>query len=202
MQKITSVLKPYGLRTDALDNPGKYGLPPINVVNKEEQKIKIYGLISRRQSEVYIPLNYPLPKITGSFKKYKVFVPYAWGNMDEKAGLGGDFSDVSIGKPMEICTESFQEQRSYDSLDKAIAHAKFIMTRFARALLYVNKYSQHSTTDWGAVPIQDFTEKWWSESIDEIEENLFNKYNVPENIRTFIRKNVQRKTEENIINKV
>jgi hypothetical protein len=74
------------------------------------------------------------------------------------------------------------------------------MTQFARALLYVNKHSQHSTTSWGAIPIQDYSESWWDKSIAEIDEELITKYNIPENIEKFIRKNIQVKTESNITN--
>jgi hypothetical protein len=200
MQKITSVLKPYGLRTDALDYPEKYNLPTANLEKQSKDDIKIYGLLSRKQSEVYVPKNYPFPRTTKAMNKYKVFVPYAWGNMDEKAGLGGAFSDIIIASPNEVCTESFQEQGTYSTFEKASYHAKYLMTRFARALLYLNKYSQHSTTAWGAVPVQDFKEPWWNESIDQIEERLFDKYDVSENIRKFIRKNIQQKSEINIIN--
>ena len=109
------------------------------------------------------------------------------------------FSDIIVAKPYEIATETYQEQGCYNSIDKAIAHAKYIMTRFARACLYIKKTSQHSTNAWGSVPQQDFSEEWWKESIDVIEENLFNKYNIPNNIRKFIRENIQIKSEKNII---
>ena len=77
MQKITSVLKPYGLRTDALDDPEKYNLPTANLEKQSKDDIKIYGLLSRKQSEVYVPKNYPFPRTTKAMNKYKVFVPYA-----------------------------------------------------------------------------------------------------------------------------
>lgn len=121
--------------------------------------------------------------------------------MDVKAGLGGAFSDIILGKPFEISTESFQEQGSYDDERHAFFHAKYILTRFARACLYINKYSQHSTTAWGSVPIQDFKEDWWNESIEELENRLFDKYNIPQNIRDFVLNNIQQKTEENILYK-
>ena len=74
------------------------------------------------------------------------------------------------------------------------------MTKFARALLFINKFSQQSTTAWHSVAVQDFSESWWSKSISEIDEELFNKYNVPQNIRDFVKKNIQTKTFANIIN--
>jgi superfamily II DNA or RNA helicase len=200
MQKITSSRKPYGLTTDVLDNPDKYNLPQYSLKKQNPTDLKIYGLLKRRQVIVYVPFNYPISQKNLNQKKFKVFVPYAWGNMDEKAGLGGAFSDIIIGKPNEICTESFQEQGSYDSLEKAFFHAKYILTTFARACLYANKYSQHSTTSWGGVPIQSFTEKWWNESIEIIDKKLFEKYKIPSKIYDFVVKNIQKKNESNILN--
>lgn len=200
IQDITSSRKPYGLSTDVIDDPSKYGLPNIQEQKLKDDDIKLYGLYKRRQSIFYIKHDYPLPRRTKAIDKYKVFVPYAWGNMDVKAGLGGAFSDIIVGKPFEISTESFQEQGLYDEERQALFHAKYILTRFARACLYINKYSQHSTTAWGAVPIQDFKEDWWNESIDDLENRLFDKYKIPQNIRDFVLNNIQRKTEENILN--
>ena len=112
--------------------------------------IKLYGLFKKKTINIIsLTRDIPLPRKTKAFDKFKVFVPYAWGNMDEKAGLGGAFSDIIIGKPYEISTESFQEQGLYDNESHALYHAKYILTRFARACLYINKYSQHSTTAWG-----------------------------------------------------
>ena len=79
-------------------------------------------------------------------------------------------------------------------------HAKYLMTKFLRALLYVNKFSQHSTTAWGAIPIQNYSERFWCDSIEEIDNALMEKYQVPLNIREFIFNNIQTKTVENIIN--
>lgn len=201
MQVITTSRKPYGLSTDVLENPNKYGLPNIQEHKIQDDDIKLYGLYKRRQSVFYIKCDYPLPRRTKALDKFKVFVPYAWGNMDEKAGLGGAFSDVILGRPFEIITESFQEQGVYDNETHALYHAKYILTRFARACLYINKFSQHSTTAWRSVPIQDFKEEWWIESIEKLDNRLFDKYNVPQNIRDFVIKNIQQKTEENIQNK-
>ena len=73
------------------------------------------------------------------------------------------------------------------------------MTRFLRALLYVNKFSQHSTTAWGAIPIQDYSEEWWNQSIDVIDNRLMEKYRISSTVRDFVFKNIQKKSEKNII---
>ena len=129
-----------------------------------------------------------------------MFVPYAWGNMSEGSGLGGAYSDIIIAFPNVATSETWLESGHFESFEKAQKHAKYLMTRFTRALLYLNKYSQHSTTAWGAIPIQDYSEPWWDESIEQLESRLFDKYQIPEDIRKFVLTNIQQKTESNIIN--
>ncbi len=196
LQKYTSARKPYGLSTDVFGDFEKYHLPSMSEERISNTDIKVIGLKQVR----FIPRDYPLPKRTNAIDKYKVFVPYAWGNMSATAGLGGAFADIIVAKPYEICTETYLESGCFDSLDKAQKHAKYLMTKFARAMLFVNKTSQHSTTAWGDVPSQDYSEDWWSKSIAEIDECLFKKYNVPSDIAEFVRKNIQTKNESNIVN--
>lgn len=200
LQDITSSAKPYGLRTDFIKDTSKYNLP--NVMDSRQSKSDIELWTGGRGGRIikYIPKDYPLPKKTKALKKYKVFVAYAWGNMSEKSGLGGAYSDIIIASPNVATTETWQESGVFDTFDEARKHAKFLMTRFTRALLYKNKHSQHSTTAWGAVPIQDYSEAWWDESINQLEYRLFDKYNIPSDIKEFVLKNIQEKTKSNIVN--
>lgn len=198
LQKSTSVLKPYGLRTDVLEDYKKYNLEPLYTEKKGDNDIKIYcksGIVR------FVPCDYKFPKKPlCALNKFKVFVPYAWGNMSKNAGLGGAFSDIIIAKPFEACTETYLESGCFKTYETAKKHAKFLLTKFARACLFANKTSQHSTKAWGAVPIQDYHESWWDLSIDEINEKLFDKYNVPQYIRDYVNKNIQPRTEANIVN--
>ena len=197
MQSITSVRKPYGLSTDVIGNPGKYNLPnAFYDLRRNENDMRLYA---KSGETYYLPHDYPLPKVTPSLNKFKVFIPYAWGNMS-KNYLGGAYSDIIVARPCDICTETYQEQGCYDDVETAKKHAKYVMTKFARALLYMNKHSQHSTTSWGAVPVQDFTEPWWNESIESIDAHLMSKYNIPGDIVEFVNKNIQAKKISNIIN--
>ena len=197
LQTKTSVLKPYGLRTDVFVEFSKYGLPSLQAERREPTDVKVYG---KSEAVMYIPKDYPLPGGKKPNQKYKVFVPYAWGNMCEREFLGGAFSNIIIGLPNEIVTETYQESGCFDTKEDAIKHAKYLLTRFARATLYKNKQSQHSTTAWGAVPVQDYHESWWDESIAQIENHLFDKYKVPEAVRQFVLTKFQEKTVENISN--
>ena len=197
LQKITSTSKPYGIRKDVFINYKKYGLAEFNEKQMDKTDIKVYGSFGETR---FVPFNYALPQKTMAFNKYKVLVGSAWGNMSENAGLGGAYANVIIAKPYEICTETYQESGCFDSIETAKKHAKYLLTKFARALLYVFKISQMSTNAWGAVPVQDYSESWWNKSISEIDKELIKKYRIPNDIAEFIDKNIQTKDESNIIN--
>lgn len=200
LQENTSPAKPYGLRTDFLKNPSKYNLPQVQDTRLSETDIELWTGGRGGRLIKWIPLDYPLPKKTNAFDKYKVFVPYAWGNMSKNAGLGGAYADIIIAFPNVATTETWQESGQFDTFELAQKHAKYLMSRFVRALLYLNKHSQHSTTAWGAVPIQDYSESWWHESIEQIDNRLFDKYNIPNDVRKYVLENVQQKLEVNIVN--
>lgn len=170
----------------------------MNMERQSEYDLALYASNDRIR---YCSCDYPLPKISDGLKKYKVFIPSAWGNMSEKSGLGGAYSDIIIGKPNDICTETFVECGVCDTFRDAKCFAKYAMTKFVRALIYINKVSQQSSRSvWTCVPKQTFSETWWDKSISEIDEQLFAKYNVPADITEFVRKNIQTKDESNIIN--
>lgn len=198
LQALMTDRKPYGLSSDFLNDPAKYGLPYITQA-AQANGLRIFGLKSRKQVVEHVPQDYPIPKESKAFQKYKVFVGEAWGNWSEGSGLGGAFADIIIARPGDIATETFTEPGHFDDLDTARKHAKYLMTRFTRALLYANKHSLHSRSAWGAVPVQDYSEPWWHESIDELEARLFDKYRIPDDVRQFVLDNVQRKTEKNIV---
>ena len=195
---IVSTNKPYGLRKNIIDNYDYYKLPAMFEERQSDDDLTLYASNERIR---YCPKNYPLPKKSSALYKYKVFIPSAWGNMSEKSGLGGAYSDIIIGRPGDICTETFVECGEFDSLAMAQKFAKYAMTKFVRALLYVNKVSQQSSRSvWEAVPLEDFKESWWNKTIAEIDEELFKKYSIDKDIINFVKKNIQTKFESNIVN--
>lgn len=201
---VASSRSPYGLNTDAFENMTKHGKP--NIVDVEPihaDDIKIYGKYQRQDAIRYVRSSYPLkePNEFSNIHKWKVFVPYAWGNMDEKSGnLGGAYGDIIIGHPNEVCTQTYITVGSYDTEKEARYLAKFIMTRFTRALLYVHKNGRTSAqNNWISIPLQDFNEEWWNEPIEKLEIRLFDKYSVPQEVRNFVLTRIQKKSEENII---
>ena len=199
IQTVTSTRKPYNLETDIFDHNEKYNLN-IKEERENDSDICIYGLYSRKVVKRFIDIDKSKLRNIESIDKYKVFVPYAWGNMSESAGLGGAFSNIIIAEPNVICTETFLISGVFDTFDIAQKHSKYMMTAFFRGLLFMNKYSQHSTTSWGSIPMQTYEEDWWNKDISTINMELFKKYNIPQDIVNYVNANIQKRTESNIVN--
>ncbi len=67
---------------------------------------------------------------------------------------------------------------------------KYIQTKFCRAMLSTLKVTQHNPKNtWKNVPLQDFTDKSdidWSQSISDIDKQLYKKYGLEKKEIDFI----------------
>ena len=190
IQKEISVLKPYGLRTDIFRDPTKYGLPPIQDSRLREDDLEIWGLSGMKRTLKYLPKNYPIPIKDDSIGKWKVFLPYAYGC----GALGEEIPSPILGSPIQICSETFLRFGKWSSREEAEAAMKYLKTRFFRVLVGILKITQHSTTTFRYVPLQDFTNKSdidWTKSIPEIDQQLFAKYKLSPDEITFIEEKVK-----------
>ena len=127
---------------------------------------------------------------------YKLFVVKAWGNMDEKNGyLGGSYSRILIAEPRDCCSEMYIEFGPFASCQEAENAKKYFYTKFFRAAFYKNKLSQNTAREtYSSVPMQDFTESSdidWSKSLDEIDEQLFDKYELSNEERSFVKEKIK-----------
>ncbi|OBX87690.1 Eco57I restriction-modification methylase domain-containing protein [Haemophilus haemolyticus] len=129
--------------------------------------------------------------------KYKVFMSKANG----AAGILGGKEQVSIlGKPYlgsqgTICTDSLIPIGEFDNEIEMNNLYKYLQTKFLRFMVGVLKSSQNTTQIvYRFVPMQDFSEKSdidWSKPIVDIDEQLFDKYNLSEEEREHIKKSIK-----------
>ena len=139
---------------------------------------------------------YPNQKIkTGReyINMYKVFISYAYGER-------GDFPYFVIGKPFigepqSICSETYLVISPNESEYYVNNVAKYLRCKFTRALILLKKNTQHATSKvYTLVPLQDFTSQSdinWSESIENIDQQLYRKYSLTPDEIAFIEKTIK-----------
>lgn len=121
---------------------------------------------------------------------WKVYTPYA-NNIGTE--LSDDNQNTFIGEPGSVCTETFLVIGADLHLSEleASSLSLYLRTKFARFMHSLPKISQHGTRQtYRFVPLQDFTTSSdidWSQSIDNIDEQLFTKYGLTDDEKQHIR---------------
>lgn len=144
------------------------------------QNARIYRYISRK----YIAEN-------DGIDTYNVFVPEGNGS----GTFGEPLATPVIGEPGVGHTDTFLSIGHFSSEAEALACMKYIKTRFARTLLGILKVTQHNPpSTWKYVPLQDFTSSSdidWSQSVADIDRQLYAKYGLDEKEVAFIESHVK-----------
>jgi len=174
--QIVSSRKPYGLPSDFLNNPSKYGLPSVS-----EEPFKsgftIIGILKYKTTKRYVSNSYPLPSGKDTVEKYKVFVSQVLDN-------GFDWTKERlkpfIGNPNDVCTETFLRIGAFDDLNTTKNVISYMNTKFFHLLMFLKKISHHVTAKvYQFVPMQDFKEPW-------TDEKLYAKYGLTQEEIEFI----------------
>ncbi len=123
--------------------------------------------------------------------KWKVFLPEANGN-----GLLGEvLSSPIIGEPFVGCSGTFIQFGSFSKKTEAQNCVKYIKTKFCRILLGTLKITQHNPKSvWKNVSLQNFSSASdidWSETISDIDKQLYKKYGLSEEEMDFIESRVK-----------
>ena len=130
-------------------------------------------------------------KIPDNFDFYKIFIPKANGS----GAIGEVLSTPIVGEPIVGSTTTFLSVGKFTTREEAENCMKYIKTKFARAMLGTLKVTQDNPREtWTNVPLQDFTPNSdidWSASIQEIDQQLYKKYNLDKGEINFIEKNVK-----------
>lgn len=194
ISSIGSASKPYGFRADPIDNPRKYNLT-LSDTRTNHYNVRLFGNKSRKRTHTFIERS-KLVRESEMLESFKIFVPKAWGNMDERKGyLGGAFSEILVAKPFDVCSEMYIEFGPFNNIDEAKNAKKYFYTKFFRAVFYKDKTSQNTARDtYRSVPLQDFTNNSdidWSQSIAQIDQQLYKKYGLDEREIKFIEEKVR-----------
>ena len=153
----------------------------------------IQGRFSNTRTVRYIRSDY-LNKPSGS-DKWRVIIPKAYGT-----GITDKGSSMLIGEPFVIepnvaFTETYISIGKFDHELEAKNCLKYIKSKFARCMLAVLKITQDNTREkWKKVPLQNFTSTSdidWSQSIAEVDQQLYKKYGLSEEEIQFIESKVK-----------
>lgn len=158
-------------------------------VADDENYIRILGREGNHRTYRYIKRSYVRP--AENLDNYKVCLPQAQGN-----GIFGEkISKPFVEPPRTGTTETFISIGNFKNKVEADNLCKYVCTKLARALLGVLKVTQNGNKPvWAYVPLQDFTSHSdidWSQSIPDIDKQLYKKYGLSQEEIDFIESHVK-----------
>ncbi len=185
-ENIISSRKPFGLDGNVVKNQSIFRFTKKGL----DSPILCYG----RGKQVGYLNKDEITKNTNWIDKFKVYAPYA-NNIGTE--LNDDNLNAFVGKPNTISTETYIVIGADLNLNNESANnlANYCFTKFTRFMHSLPKVSQHGTSKtYKFVPLQNFTSKSdidWTKSIEEIDQQLYKKYNLTEEEIEFIEKMIK-----------
>lgn len=155
-----------------------------------ENPVKIYASKGRIGYVEYDDIQ----KNKAIVEKWKVITPFA-NNIG--TNLPDDNLNTIISEPNSIVTETYLVIGGELELDVNSCKniEKYLKTKFVRFLISIAKANQNGTRiTYRFVPMQSFTEKSdivWSKPVDNIDEQLFDKYNLSQEEREHIKNSIK-----------
>ena len=178
---IVSSSKPYGLRSEFLNDPTKYALPGISV-EPFKNGLTIFGTLKYKSVRRYVPKTYPIPTGQDSIPMHKVFVSQV---LDNGFDITKERLKPFLGAPNEICTETFLRIGAFEDEATAKNVISYMNTKFFHILMFLKKISHHVTAKvYELVPLQDFSKPW-------NDEELYKKYGLSTEEITFIESTIR-----------
>ena len=185
LAEYISAAKAFGFRTYFI-NDDRFRKTSDNLLNP----VKCYG---RRKTVGYVEKS----EIKSNKKWIDAWKVYVTESNNIGTELNDDNQNAFVGNPSTICTETFLVVGAELSLDKKSSNnlSIFLKTKFARFMHSLTKISQHGTSKtYKFVPLQDFTSKSdidWRKSIEEIDKQLYEKYELSKEEIEFIEKMIK-----------
>ena len=165
-------------------------LPVFTECQENTNSIRILGLAGTNQ-RTYKWIRTAYVEDNGNLGTYKVILPKANGS----GAIGEVLSTPLIGEPLIGYTQSFLGIGAFETKAEAQNCMKYIKSKFARVLLGILKITQDNPPEkWVYVPLQDFTPNSdidWSQSVADIDRQLYAKYGLDDNEIAFIESHVK-----------
>lgn len=167
-------------------------LPEIFLDDKPDDGKKYVQILGRDGNKrVYKFIRRDYVKKTENLDFYKLYVAQANGSGE----FGETMSEPVVEGPGVGATETFISIGRFTTEHEAKAVAKYIKTKFARAMLSVLKVTQNGNKPvWKYVPMQDFSSLSvidWAKPIPEIDRQLYKKYGLDDAEIDFIETHVK-----------
>lgn len=158
--------------------------------SKKSNRIEVFGVINNKRTSRFIDEKY-VDISDESIQKYKVIIPKA----DGEGNFGDIITNPVILKPKTGFTHTFLGIGGVDTEYEANSIVKYMKTQFTRCLLSIYKVTQDMNDEkWALVPLQDFSRSSdidWSQSVVEIDQQLYKKYDFSNEEIEFIETHVQ-----------
>lgn len=181
LSQIISSDTPFGFPS----NVKKSKKRPFDVSEKKDREFNTAIYLIETERKIEYVRRKDVKKNIQDIGKWKVLLTEAGGSGNDKIVLG----DPVIARPNSVCTQSYL-YIPVNNRNEACNLIKYIKTRFVRFLVSSIKITQHAQANvYEFVPLQDFTKDSdidWSKSIDEIDNQLYAKYGIEDEI-DFIR---------------
>ena len=174
--EIVSTRNPYGFSADLFNNPENYPFAKLSL-SYVENAYKIYGVCGKKggakRTIGYVQFDKENDK-DNNLSKYKLFFSKAYMTTSTVP------PELIIGKPNELCTETFLQIGGFPDLQTTNNCLAYIKTKFFRALLFYNRHSLNiSKESFNLIPMQDFSKPW-------TDEELYAKYGLTQEEIDFI----------------
>lgn len=193
--QVISIIKKAGSSSSFADivssrNPFLLG-NDIKIISEKKSEILILGRFGNERGVRFLPSDFKPTKSSNFFGKWKVFMSKA----DGAAGVLGNpipakiIGRAELGLPNMLCTETFLAIGPFKSEDEAKNVIKYTKTKFLRILVGARKLKNMTSNTYKFVPLQNFNTESdidWSQSIANIDRQLYAKYNLDEDEIAFI----------------
>lgn len=184
LETIISPLMPFGLKSNYRGATQK----------KQDADLALYA----SNSVTYIDKN-EIKKGQEYISKYKVLLSKTGAEHAVEPDKNGMFriftASMRVIGPNEVCTHSYFLVGAYDTKREAENALKYLKTKFLRLLVLLAMNSINlSKHVFPFVPIQDFTSSSdidWSQSVADIDRQLYTKYRLDEKEISFIESHVK-----------